>query len=102
MFIVPITRLEGVSSLEEMKKLDKTPQKQVNKSFQNILTDAVKEADQAVKDTREMDVKLAAGQIDNLHTALIQAEQFAAAIEFTTQLTSEAVSAYTQIMGMQI
>ena len=42
MFIVPITRLEGVSSLEEMKKLDKTPQKQVNKSFQNILTDAVK------------------------------------------------------------
>ena len=98
MFIVPITRLEGVSSLEEMKKLDKTPQKQVNKSFQNILTDAVK----AVKDTREMDVKLAAGQIDNLHTALIQAEQFAAAIEFTTQLTSKAVSAYTQIMGMQI
>ena len=95
MFIVPITRLEGVSSLEEMKKLDKTPQKQVNKSFQNILTDAV-------KDTREMDVKLAAGQIDNLHTALIQAEQFAAAIEFTTQLTSKAVSAYTQIMGMQI
>ena len=102
MFIVPITRLEGISSLEEMKKLDKTPQKQVNKSFQNILTDAVKEADQAVKDTREMDVKLAAGQIDNLHTALIQAEQSAAAIEFTTQLTSKAVSAYPQIMGMQI
>lgn len=41
-------------------------------------------------------------QIDNLHTALIQAEQSAAAIEFTTQLTSKAVSAYTQIMGMQI
>ena len=80
----------------------KTPQKQVKNSFQNILTDAVKEADQAVKDTREMDVKLAAGQIDNLHTALIQAEQSAAAIEFTTQLTSKAVSAYTQIMGMQI
>ncbi len=33
MFIVPITRLEGVSSLEEMKKLDKTPQKQVKTVF---------------------------------------------------------------------
>ena len=102
MFIVPITRLEGPASLEVMKKLDKAPQKQGKSSFQNILTDAVREADQAVKDTREMDVKLAAGQIDNLHTALIQAEQSAAAIEFTTQLTSKAVCAYTQIMGMQI
>lgn len=102
MFIVPITRLGGVSSLEEMGKLDKAPQKQMKSSFQSILTDAVREADQAIKDTREMDVKLAAGQIDNLHTALIQAEQSAAAIEFTTQLTGKAVSAYTQIMGMQI
>ena len=60
MFIVPITRLEGTASLEEMKKLDKAPQKQGKSSFQNILTDAVRKADQAVKDTREMDVKLAA------------------------------------------
>ena len=49
-----------------------------------------------------MDIKLAAGEVDNLHTALIQAEQSAAAIEFTTQLASKAVSAYNQIMGMQI
>ena len=60
MFIVPITRLEGPASLEEMKKLDKAPQKQGKSSFQNILTDAVRKADQAVKDTREMYVKLAA------------------------------------------
>ena len=33
---------------------------------------------------------------------MIQAEQSAAAVEFTTQLTSKVVSAYNQIMGMQV
>ena len=50
----------------------------------------------------ESDIRLAMGNVDDLHTALIQAEQAATAIEFTTQLTSRAVSAYNQIMGMQI
>lgn len=49
-----------------------------------------------------MDVKLASGQVDHLHTALIQAEKTAATIEFTTQLASKAVNAYNQIMGMQV
>lgn len=70
--------------------------------FKNIFANAVREADQAIKDSGDMDVQLAAGRVDNLHTALIQAEQSAVTIEFTTQLASKAVSAYTQVMGMQI
>ena len=55
-----------------------------------------------MRETQEMDIKLASGQVDNLHTALIQAEKSAAAVEFTTQLASKAVNAYNQIMGMQV
>lgn len=102
MFIVPIAKMDGVQSLKELKTSAKAPQQPAAANFKNIFENAIKEADQAIKDTRDMDVKLATGQIDNLHTALIQAEQSAAAIEFTTQLASKAVSAYTQVMGMQI
>lgn len=49
-----------------------------------------------------MDTKLSLGETDDLHTVMIQAEQTAAAVEFTTQLTSKAVNAYNQIMGMQV
>lgn len=70
--------------------------------FKEMLRTAVKEADQAMRETQEMDIKLASGQVDNLHTALIQAEKSAAAVEFTTQLASKAVNAYNQIMGMQV
>lgn len=105
MQITPMTRMEGVQSLEELSRAGASREvkgSQGKNSFQNILQDAINEADESMQATREMDEMLAAGQIDNLHTALIQAEQSAAAVEFTTQLTSKAVSAYNQIMGMQI
>ena len=101
MFIVPITKMDSVIPSDQVNVTPggKTAQ---GPQFKDMLKAAVREADQAIKDTQEMDVNLAAGQVDNLHTALIQAEKSAAAIEFTTQLTSKAVNAYNQIMGMQI
>ena len=101
MFIIPVTRMEGVGDLTDLKK-DSTVKAVPEKRFDSVLKEAVREADQAIKDTQIMDMKLASGQVDNLHTALIQAEKTAAAVEFATQLTSKAVNAYNQIMGMQV
>ena len=100
MFIIPVTRMEGVGDLTDLKK-DSTVKAVPEKRFDSVLKEAVREADQAIKDTQIMDMKLASGQVDNLHTALIQAEK-TAAVEFTTQITTKAVNAYTQIMGMQV
>ena len=99
MFIIPVTRMEGVGDLTDLKK-DSTVKAVPEKRFDSVLKEAVREADQAIKDTQIM--KLASGQVDNLHTALIQAEKTAAAVEFTTQITTKAVNAYNQIMGMQV
>ena len=101
MFIIPETRMEGVGDLTDLKK-DSTVKAVPEKRFDSVLKEAVREADQAIKDTQIMDMKLASGQVDNLHTALIQAEKTAAAVEFTIQITTKAVNAYNQIMGMQV
>ena len=98
MFIVPITKMDVITSLDKMHNTQSAGQAGRKTEFK----EAVKEADQALKDNQDMDVKLAAGQVDHLHTALIQAEKTAATIEFTTQLASKAVNAYNQIMGMQV
>ena len=100
MFIIPVTRMEGEGDLTDLKK-DSTVKAVPEKRFDSVLKEAVREADQAIKDTQIMDMKLASGQVDNLHTALIQAEK-TAAVEFTTQITTKAVNAYNQIMGMQV
>lgn len=102
MFIVPISRMEGVSSIEEMNKAGKSEDKAARQDFGAVLEQAIEQADLAQKQMEETDIALAMGNIDDLHSALIQAEQAATAVEFTTQLTSRAVSAYNQIMGMQI
>lgn len=101
MFIVPITKMDMVSSLEEAGKLSGS-NKEPEKEFKNILQEAIQTAQEESAKGEEVDRLLATGKIDDLHTALIQAEKSAAAIEFTTQLTSRAVGAYNQIMGMQI
>ena len=101
MFIVPITKMDMVSSLEEAVKSGGS-NKEPEKEFKNILQEAIQTAQEESAKGEEVDRLLATGQIDDLHTALIQAEKSAAAIEFTTQLTSRAVGAYNQIMGMQI
>lgn len=101
MFIIPVIRMEGVGDLTDLKK-DSTVKAVPEKRFDSVLKEAVREADQAIKDTQIMDMKLASGQVDNLHTALIQAEKTAAAVEFTAQITTKAVNAYNQIMGMQV
>ena len=101
MFIIPVTRMEGVGDLTDLKK-DSTVKAVPEKRFDSVLKEAVREADQAIKDTQIMDMKLASGQVDNLHTALIQAEKTAAAVEFTIQITTKAVNAYNQIMVMQV
>lgn len=93
--------MEGVGDLTDLKK-DSTVKAGPEKRFDSVLKEAVREADQAIKDTQIMDMKLASGQVDNLHTALIQAEKTSAAVEFTTQITTKAVNAYNQIMGMQV
>ena len=100
MFIIPVTRMEGVGDLTDLKK-DSTVKAVPEKRFDSVLKEAVREADQASKDTQIMYMKLASGQVDNLHTALIQAEK-TAAVEFTIQITTKAVNAYNQIMGMQV
>lgn len=100
MFIVPIS---GMGSAQISEQIEAGISKeQPSTEFKNLLEEAIQNAEIQQKRGEEADKLLASGQIDDLHTALIQAEQTAAAVEFTTQLASRAVSAYNQIMGMQI
>lgn len=100
MFIVPISGM-GTAQISEQTQAGLNREKQPAE-FKNLLEEAIQNAEIQQKKGEETDKLLASGQIDDLHTALIQAEQTAAAVEFTTQLASRAVSAYNQIMGMQV
>lgn len=100
MFIVPISGM-STGNISGQTDSGMIPE-QSSASFKNLLEEAIQNAEAEQKKGEQVDRLLASGEIDDLHTALIQAEQTAAAVEFTTQLASRAVSAYNQIMGMQV
>ncbi len=96
--------MPGVESLDKISKASQNIESSqgTQSSFESMLTDAISQVEQMQEASDEADELLAAGGIDDLHTAMILAEQSKIAVEFTTQLTSRAVSAYNQIMNMQV
>lgn len=102
MFIVPITRMPSLEPLEAVEKGSTPAIKESGSTFSNIFERALRETEQAEAASNKEDELLATGDIDDLHTAMIQAQQTQASVEFTTQLMSKAVGAYNQIMSMQV
>ena len=70
--------------------------------FSDILTSAIDNMQETAKVSQEDSYKLAMGDIDDLHTMMINSAKAATAMEFTVEVTTRAVSAYNEILRMQI
>lgn len=101
MFIVPISALPSITPLGSIKPVQE-PEKTSGVPFADILADAYKAAreTQAVSEQDAYDLSM--GNMDDLHTMQINSSKAATAMEFTVELTTRAVSAYNEILRMQI
>lgn len=101
MFIVPISELQPIASVTERGTVNNSAPAS-GRSFDSILKNAVKNLEevQAISDKDSMD--LALGRSDDLHTIQINTMKATAAIELTTSVTSKVLSAYKEIINMQL
>ncbi len=99
MFIVPISQITPVSvqSTEAVGKTEKAAL-----PFADVLASAIETAKETRKIAQEDSYRLAMGEMDDLHTMMINSSKATAALEFTVELTSRAVSAYNEILRMQV
>jgi flagellar hook-basal body complex protein FliE len=58
--------------------------------------------DSTVKQADDLSTKVATGQVDNVHDAVIASQKAKLALELTVTLRDKAVEAYQDIMRMQI
>lgn len=70
--------------------------------FKAILKGYVEEVNQLQLKAEELDQKLAAGTLENIHEATIAAEKAALALELTIEIRNKVVEAYQEIMRMPI
>lgn len=100
MFIVPITPMNPVGSLEQAASTEK-PQSQGG-SFANVLSDAVRTLQETQAQSQQDGYDLAMGSTDNLAALMINSAKAETAMTMAVQLTTRAVNSYKEIMQMQV
>jgi len=106
MYLVPLSALPSIQPLETagQENGSTAPQQQEvgKQSFANIMREAIDTLRQTQEAAAADSYDLAMGDVASLHTMMINSAMEATAVETAVQLTSRAVSAYKEIMQMQI
>lgn len=91
-----------ISPIAENMALSGAPQTGNGIPFADVLGDAINNARETQAVSNNDAYELAMGTSDNLAAVMINSAKAATAVEMAVQLTNRAVSAYKEIMQMQV
>ncbi len=106
MFIIP---MNGISPLETIKplgteesiaKIEETQGSSA--SFTDIFSQAVQNVEETRKVAEEDSIRVALGEVDDLHTVQVNLEKAATALDVLVTMKNTAVDSYNEIMRMSI
>ena len=72
------------------------------KSFGQYLVDALKETNTLQQKSAAMNAALAAGEVDDISQVVIAGQKAEIALQLTMQVRNRALSAYQELMRMQV
>lgn len=72
------------------------------KTFGEYLTDSLKKTNRLQQRAEELNAALAAGEITDVSDVVIASQKAEIALQLTTQVRNKAVSAYQELMRMQV
>jgi flagellar hook-basal body complex protein FliE len=72
------------------------------KSFGETLTKAIEKVNDLQTESDNLAVKVAGGDLDNIHQAMISMEKASLALEFALQIRNKAIEAYQELMKTQV
>jgi flagellar hook-basal body complex protein FliE len=75
---------------------------EASSSFTDILSDAMGSAQDTEGAVQSENAALLTGETDDLHTPLIEAQKAELALNLAIQIRNKVISAYNDVMGMQV
>lgn len=99
MFIVPIQPMKPMEFSQSSQTINPAAKEG---SFHHVLNNAMTALDETQKNSRQDAYQLALGNVDNLGEVMINTLKAESMIQTTVQVTSRAISAYKEIMQIQI
>lgn len=97
--VTPMSPKE-VNAPEQSQSM-KTPAEAQN-MFKKALSEAIEKVNRAQHESDEMTVKLATGEVEDLHDVMIAAEKASFMLQTTVEIRNKALEAYQEIMRMQV
>ncbi len=82
--------------------LGETQPKEETKTFGSYLKDALSEVNGLQKESERQNILLAAGKVEDVSQVVVAGAKADLALQFTLQIRNRAVSAYQEIMRMQV
>lgn len=70
--------------------------------FSDFLKESIEKVNLLEKEAKQYDLKIAAGQLENIHEAMIATQKADIALQLTMQIRNKILDAYREIMRMQI
>ena len=100
MEVVPL-QMTPVKMSAESHLGETMPEPEV-KSFGQYLVDALKETNSLQQKSDAMNAALAAGEVDDISQVVIAGQKAEIALQLTMQVRNRALSAYQELMRMQV
>lgn len=101
MFIVPLSGMAPLQSVAQPKEAAASAST-AGVPFADVLSNAMRNMQQTQTVSEQDAYELALGQTDDLHTLQINSVKSMAAVEMAVGATSRVLSAYNEIMRLQI
>lgn len=89
-------------SMHASSRLGETQEPAEVKNFGQYLTDALKKTNELQLESDKQNALLAAGRIEDVSQVVIAAQKADIAMQLTLQLRNKAMTAYQEIMRMQV
>lgn len=100
MKITELNNFEQVKNISQPLKTDK--ESKTFKSFEQIFNNIIETANKAELTAKQDIVKVATGDIDNLHEITINAAKAELAVQMLVQVRNKALDAYNEIMRISL
>ena len=96
--------INGISnkSIAQMKNNIQPNNKQSDKSFSSYLKQSISSVNKLQHQANQASKDLALGKVDNVHEVMIAAQKAKLSVDLTAKVSNKVVSAYQEIMRMQV
>lgn len=97
-----IQAMNSVSSAERADKLTQKSEKTAFDTFLNAAIDMYKETDSLQKAAESAEMSFALGYTDSIHDVALAEQKANISLQYTTKITNTIVTAYKELMQMQL